>query len=730
MKRNLRAGLIGMAVLLCLFLVIIVFRGIAPGYYFEQDFAPDDEKQDWIEAYSYLPILVLHWENGGGPVYYLDVPFLQYLYPFSTRLSGAFYTVQDGAFVLLPHRQKQKQFHFSSRASGGETGMYAPKTYVISKDSGFYAPVIEKWRTENRAAEQDFAELEAVKPLTGGWRKGVFYNRFSINVPMTYFASDDVLRATSPEDRPLGQIEFYLIRLSYEDDIYAKFYRKYKNFRDVGDGILVGRKADGGYRIIKTLKDDQERYFISGNAVDLAEAKDFVAIIKSAVSGDKVTDIVVEDYLTSPIPDMYPDAQSGFEEMLLNHVQNVLQPNGFLTQFGEDWRFDPGDENAPELQGYVEILDEKRLRETWAAIDRDWRDYSDASVSRKNGRFEIFEYSIGSEDRFENSCVVSYLLKAQKPYQGKDVYLNISGVSKSPSYCMAIATLIDQSDMSSVQNIFDAFVAKHGSSRVGSYYEIDSNGHGLRLLGDTLITADSKETVVASDTGEVLLSLKPSDGIYFDDDGRVIVTRRKGEKLKTEMYDAHMKLLIPPIYDDVGFWYNGQNMTQRDFVRIKNDRKVGLFDLDAGKVFIEPGYDEIFYLEDWGYYKAQRGNITTFFDENGAEVIPGGASDYILAQSTRGGKHDNDFIAVKRVSDGNWVFLTRVKQPLLEGTFKKVKLVYNVGDQIYELIRTNGEKLYVKVSGRDDGLLQFSLKDADPCIRDHILKLGNAACGP
>ncbi|OKH89114.1 WG repeat-containing protein [Thalassospira sp. TSL5-1] len=723
MKHNVRAGIIGVALFACLFLVFIVFRGIAPGYYFEKDFDPDGEKQGWIEAYSFLPILASHWENGGGPVYYLDVPFVHYLYPFSALLPGARYTVQDDAFVFSPYRQTKKRIRFSSLSRDEEPDMYAQKTYVFSGDPGFYEPLVAKWRAKQQGAGQDFAELEAVKPMTGGWTRNVFYNRFSLNVPMTYFSSEYLLRAVSKEDRPSGRIRFSEIRLSGEEEIYAEFYDDYKNYRDVGGGILVGSKPDGGFKIIKTLKDNRGRYYISGDAVDLAEARDFVAIIKSTTPDYEASDISVEDYFTSPLPDMFADAQSRFDQMLRERVEHVLQPGVFMAKGGDAWRFDLGGKNAPELQGYVEILDEKRLKEAQVRLDQAWREYKDVTVSRDRGRFQIIEFSIGSDDRFEGNCVVNYLLKAQKPYQGEDVYLNISGGSESASFCMAIATLLDQADISSVQNVFDTFVDQQGWYPLRAYYETEANAQG------TWILKARKQIRVVSKTGEELLSLDQSGGIFFDDNGRIIVFERDGDGDKAGMYDANMNQLIPPVYDEVVPWYNGRDLKHRDFARIKQDGRVGLFDLDAGKVFIEPGYDEIFYWEDWAYYRAQRGNNSTFFDEEGAEVIPGGGTDYVAAQMMRGGKYDNDFIAVKRVSDGNWVFLTRVKQPLLEGTFKKVKLVYNMGDQIYELIRTNGEKLYVKVSGRDDGLHQFSLKDADPCLRDRILKVRNAGCG-
>ncbi|MET3602087.1 hypothetical protein [Martelella mangrovi] len=675
-----RTAVIVVGLIILLFVFAQIFRGpSAGGYRFISEYqlqVEPDAKGSLAEIPAFLPLVTLYGDYGERrmrllllPGVKLAVPLVHPVSVLRDALLLRYETTEDGAITFrqfMGRRGTRHMFPISAQETEARR---------------------EQWQGLLDLRVAQMRQLAEVPATENGWVSGLGNGTTTLVLPPDYVYRRGVLESLDVNKDSYMKFERDMGRPL--PDIEEQFSRRFYDFIHTEDDIFLSKTADGGFFLQAIREFDNDNWVMTGIANDFEAAVKHIAIIRSLRDDGQPWRIVGDDsdYLISPVLRQFPTYQDQVNRAFREWLSVSLQPGSIVREEPFMKRtFTPEIENDAGAKLYNSFSVGLSL----SAKDRD--------LSTENGEVlavsadqSVHIETLPRTDNMPPSCLAQGIFTLLPADGDKQLGVEISVESASLPDCRLAAEVLVGFGKSGLAAGFDLESIAPLSDYFGQFNDATLHDGGIMLL------RQGRAGAVTRTTGEPVVPLKENTLFLFLTEDMLIGRSNDPDRPGVTVYDPAGKKIVELDYDDLQNTGNPEGVWRNIFVTAKGE-KHGLYDLKNKREIADARYDRFSILPDWNMALARRGDVTDFLRPDGSVLIPDGASDYIFAAPMRGIPPEDDFIAVRHVSDGNWRFLTKKDIPLLEGVFTDVKRLPRPVAREFELTKLNGERLYIAVT--------------------------------
>lgn len=562
-----------------------------------------------------------------------------------------------------------------------------PTLYLSSLSEEETARQFEAWQGAHEQRVRELHELTSTPANESGWVSHLGSGPAMLVIPANYVHRAGKLVMLG--DRKDSYMTFEAARGRPVPDLDRQFHRRFNDYARTDDDVFIAKQADGRF-VIDALRDvGNETWVMTGNASDFEAAVQHVAIIRSLHEDGQLWSIAGEtgNYLHSSVLEQFPDYQDQANEAFIRWISNTMEPETVvLDSTLMKWRlpFEVKNDAGAKLYSQFEI------RLSLSAQDGKLK-AENAELLAESDDQRIQVGTLPGSNYAPSLCLVEGTFPLLPAEGDSQLGVEISMESASLPDCqLAAQILVDFGE----SNIADKLDMKD-IAPLGDYFgqftfaTLDDDGFMILQRG--------KASAVIRRTGEGVIPLTEETRFSFLNEDTLIGTSSAPDRPGVTLYDLSGKTIAELDYDNLSPTISPDGVWPDVFQSLK-DEKYGLFDVKQGLEIAPARYDRLRIIPDWDLVIASRGDNDDILTRNGEHVIESGVSDYIFADPTRELAPEDDFLAVQRISDGNWQFLTKTQLPLLDGTFANVKQVPSANGRAFELTMLDGTRRYISVT--------------------------------
>lgn len=674
-----RSAVMIAGLVLLLFVFTNVFRGpTSGGYRFLTEFQRQDKdaKGSLAQVSPFIPVVTLYGEDGEKPMKMVLLPGPGLAVPLVR--SGP---LLRGRTLLRYDMTEDGRVTFSTVFGSTATHHMVP---VSAEET---AARRKTWQALHDRREVEMRQLVDIPATENGWGSRPGDGSTTLILPTDYVyrrgilesldvSKDSSMKLQRDGGRPLP-------------DIHQEFRARFDDFTRTDDDILIGPLGDGRYFIQAIREAGYGQWLMTGNASDLEAAVKQVAIIRSLGEDRAPWTIIGKggDNLQSPVLDRFPTYQEQANTAFTEWLSLMLKPESVVLEEPFMQRILTLDvENDAGARLYSLFSIQLSL----SAQDDDTRGEGGAVLAQAAGLpVKLYALPVTGDTQPECLALGRFPLVAAEGGQVLGVTISVQSVSLPD--CQMAAQVLSAFAKSGFADRLDLETAARFSDYFAQFDSAQPDDNGLMLL------RQGKAGAVIRSTGEPVIPLKDDTLFRFLTDDMLTGTSDAPARPGVTVYDLEGGKIAELDYDALYKTGNPKGVW-RDIFQTAKGEKYGLYDLKHGREIAANRYDSFSILPDWDMALARRGNVTEFLRPDGAALIPGGVSEYIFADPMRGIPPEDDFIAVRHVSDGNWRFLTKTEIPVLEGVFTDVRQLPRAIAREFELTTADGSKRYIAVT--------------------------------
>lgn len=622
------------------------------------------EVQGWAQVDRLMPVMRIYGPQGSAGPGYVLLPLLRIGIPLQWRAPVLRYEAQDA-----------EQIRFRRDA---------PRSAAVAM-----LPMREPQASQHRQAwqaqrDERAGELAAIaqSDVAPAWQTDVYDGAFSLRIPDGYVMRSVPSLSRHPVIRLVqrGQAvdgESYLQFEAADEGRAASQATRAAQQRGTdaikaGDSANLSRTAKGEYLVFADYRFGDLAIVARGITPDQGTAGDFVGVLNAIeagaaplalLSGEYIPAIGAADSLESHAWwDAVADRLApSLEPTSLLSRANFAQPRSMLL---------PDDQATATSRGISASVVVGLLADANAFPE------TDMSIKAQN---DVVRVSI---DEGSGTCVVEFAL-ALGPYaQQRDLALVIAARSSSLPDCQYAAQQFAALDIDDIQRQPAIAQAKVFAPHAGKFSDARPGPEG------SLIVSDGMRSGVIRADGNVEFMLDAQAVWPLAGQWRYQRDGRQG------IVDTEGNTLLAAEYDDIALLGSQAGAMGDTLVQLQQGDKQGIFDVSAASMVLAPIYDAVTPMPGWNMMRAQNGDSFRLIGLDAEAVRPETFTAYIIGEPGSVRANDRDFIALK-TAQGAWIFHTRTPQPLVQGTFRDVRMDAGGGARVFHLTRPDGARLRI-----------------------------------
>lgn len=671
-------GLLG--VLLLLFLLALIFREpSAGGYRFLSDYQLQTEpeaKGHLAEVPSVLPVVNLYGEYGERRMTLLLLPIVKLavpLFPPDPLLRDALalrYDVKEDGTITFSEtfglRLTRHMFPISDEEAKARR---------------------EEWRAQHDLRVAQMQKLAAVPATETGWVSQLGNGSTTLVMPPDYVHRRGILESIDVNKDSYIKFERAMGRPFPDPE--KQFRERFYDFTRTEDDIFIAKTGNDSFYIQAIREIDDNSWSMIGTANDFDAAVKDIAIIRSLRDNGQPWRIVdgENDYLTSPILRQFPTYQDQANSAFREWVAHMLRPEAIVLE-------EPFMKRSltPEVENKAgaKLYNAFSIGLSLTAKDSNVR-AENGEVLAASADQPVHIETLSRGDAGLRRCLTQGAFPLLPADGDKRLGVEISVESASLPDCRLAAEVLINFGKSDFAAGLDLEAVAPLSAYFGQFDYASPHEGGI------LLVRQGKASAVIRTTGEAIVPLQDNSHFQFLTEDRLIGKSDDPDHPGVTIYDLEGTKITELEYDDLYKTGNPKGIWRTIFQAEKGG-KLGLYDLKNKREIADTRYDRFSVLPDWNMALARRGDVTDFIRPDGTKLIEGGGSAYVFAAPNWGVPPEEDFVAIKYVSDGNWRFMTKKDIPLLEGVFADVKRLPRPIAREFELTMPDGNRRYISVT--------------------------------